>query len=167
MKVILTKEVIGTGIPGDVVEVAGGFARNFLFPRNLAIDASKANLKDNERRKAKQEKKEVAKKAAAEDVKSKVESAKLVIKVDVGEAGKLYGSVTSQEIADEVFKQLKVEIDRKKILLNRTIKETGEIEVPVRLHQEVEAALKVSIEAVSASGGKEEEKAADQKEKKA
>ena len=161
MKVILTKEVIGTGIPGDEVEVAGGFARNFLFPKNLAVEASKANLKVNERRKAKQEKKETAKKSTAEDIKSKIESATLVIKVDVGEAGKLYGSVTSQEIADEVYKQLKVEIDRKKILLNRTIKETGEIEVPVRLHQAVEATLKVNIEP------RAEVKAASKAEKKA
>ena len=160
MKVILTKEVIGTGVPGDVVEVKSGFARNFLFPKNLAMEASKPNLKNNERRKGKQVKKEEAKKGAALETKTKLEAGVVVIKVDVGEAGKLYGSVTSREIAEEVEKQLGAEIDRRKILLNRTIKETGDIDVPVRLHQEVEAILKVKIESnVKEAPAKPEEKA--------
>ena len=146
MKVILTKEEIGSGVPGDVVEVAGGFARNFLFPRNLAILASKVNLKENERRAAKQTKKELAKKEAAEGMKTKIENQAIIIKADVGEGGKLFGSVTSREIAEEVLTQLGVEIDRRKILLNRTIKEAGEISVPVKLHSEVSADLKVKVE---------------------
>ncbi|MBU0687029.1 MAG: 50S ribosomal protein L9 [Candidatus Margulisbacteria bacterium] len=147
MKVILTKEVIGTGVPGDEVLVADGFARNYLFPRNLAIEATAPNLKENERRKDKQVKKESAKKQAAEDIKGKLEAQTIKIIVDVGEGGKLYGSVTSREIADEILKQLSVEVDKRKILLNRTVKETGTIEVPIRLHAEVEAAIKVNIEA--------------------
>jgi large subunit ribosomal protein L9 len=146
MKIILTKEVIGTGVPGDVVEVAPGFARNYLFPRNLAVDASDANLKTNNRRREKQNKIETAKKVAAQHLKTKLESGPVVIKVDVGEEGKLYGSVTSREIAEEVLTQLGTEIDKKKILLNRTIKETGKLDVPVKLHAEVTATLRVVVE---------------------
>ncbi|MFA4857880.1 MAG: 50S ribosomal protein L9 [Candidatus Margulisiibacteriota bacterium] len=145
MKVILTKEVIGTGVPGEVVEVSDGFARNYLFPRNLAAEASTQNLKTNERRKEKYKNQEAAKQAAAEETKAKLEAATIVIKVDVGEEGKLYGSVTTKEIAEEIFAKLGLEIDKRKILLNKTIKEAGDIAVPVKLHKEVEAILKIQV----------------------
>jgi large subunit ribosomal protein L9 len=146
MKVILTKEVIGSGVPGDIIEVAAGFARNYLFPRNLAIEASAPNLKTNERRKEKQKKIELAAQTEAEALKARLEGKEVLIKVEAGEEGKLYGSVTSREIAEEVLTQLGVEIDKRKILLNRTIKETGTVEVPVKLHAKVSATIKVKIE---------------------
>jgi large subunit ribosomal protein L9 len=74
-----------------------------------------------------------------------LEGTAVVIKVDVGEEGKLYGSVTAKEIAEEAFAQLGIEIDKRKILLNKTIKETGDLEVPVKLHKEVEAILKIQV----------------------
>jgi large subunit ribosomal protein L9 len=159
MKVILIEEIRGLGTRGDVVSVKDGYARNYLFPKNLAREATAGNLKSVEQEKKKwallsQKEKEVAEKAA-----NAVKGVKITIEKRVGEAGQLFGSVTANEIAD-ALEAKGVEVDKRRIELAHPIKSVGVHEVDVRLHREVTAHIKVEVVAQGVERIDEEEAAA-------
>jgi large subunit ribosomal protein L9 len=146
MEVILKKDVKGTGKEGDVVKVSDGFARNKLIPGGLAVEATEANKRAIAREKAKAAEKYAQDKEAAEQLAAKLTAAPVVVKTKVGDNGKLFGSITSMDIAQAVSEQLGTEVDKKKIVLDKPIKEVGETEVTVKLFQDVAAKVKVVIE---------------------
>ncbi|HHU91898.1 MAG TPA: 50S ribosomal protein L9 [Halanaerobiaceae bacterium] len=144
MKVILKEDVKKLGSRGDIVNVSDGYARNYLFPRGLAEEANKGNIqqqKDREKARLKRMKEE---KAAAEEMASRMEKEKFVIPVKAGEQGRLFGSVTSKDIADAVEKA-GYEIDRRKIQLDENIKSLGMHKVKVRLYEDVVADIKIQV----------------------
>lgn len=146
MEVILKKDVKGTGKEGDVVKVSDGFARNKLIPGGLAVEATEANKRAIAREKAKAAEKYAQDKEAAEQLAAKLTAAPVIVKTKVGDNGKLFGSITSMDIAQAVSEQLGTEVDKKKIVLDKPIKEVGETEVTVKLFQDVAAKVKVVIE---------------------
>lgn len=145
MIVILNKDVKGTGKAGEIVKVSDGFARNMLFPRGLAVEATEKNQKALEREKEKIEKKKAEEKKEAEEIKEKIESVKLTIATKAGEGGKVFGSITSKDIAEELEKQYKITVDKKKIQMDGSIKTIGNVVVPIKLYSEVTAKLNVEI----------------------
>ncbi|MBQ4595451.1 MAG: 50S ribosomal protein L9 [Firmicutes bacterium] len=141
MIVILLKDVKGTGKAGEVVKVSDGYARNMLLPKGLAKEATEGNVRNLEKQKAiAAEKKEAAQKQAEEMSKITV-----IVKSKGGENGKLFGSITSKDIADALEKQEGIKVDKKKIDLAAPIKQTGDTEVTVKLFPEVSAKLKVTV----------------------
>lgn len=146
MEVILKKDVKGTGKEGDVVKVSDGFARNKLIPGGLAVEATEANKRAIAREKAKAAEKFAQDKEAAEQLAARLTAAPVIVKTKVGDNGKLFGSITSMDIAQAVSEQLGTEVDKKKIVLDKPIKEVGETEVTVKLFQDVAAKVKVVIE---------------------
>ena len=145
MLVILKKNVKGTGKAGDIVKVSDGFANNRLIPAGLAVPATNQNVKSAEKQKAFIEKKNAEEKAAAEATAKKLEFKTVTIKTRVGDNGKLFGSITSMDIADAIQKQVGNKIDKKKIVLSKPIKEIGEHTGEVKLYPEVSATVKVVI----------------------
>lgn len=146
MKVILLKDIKGSGVKGDVVNVSDGYARNYLFPRGLAIEADAGSLR-NLKNKAKAEEKRAEQAAEdAEGLAEKISQITLVIKAKSGENGKLYGSVTNKEIADELKKQHKITVDRKKIVMPEPIRQLCTVTLDVKLYPEVVGKLKVQVE---------------------
>jgi large subunit ribosomal protein L9 len=144
MKVILTEEIRGLGTRGDVVSVKDGYARNYLFPKNLAREASTGNLKqiEHERRKwgmLAQQEKDAAQKAA-----DSVKGVKVQVQKRVGEHGQLFGSVTANEIAD-ALEAKGVNVDKRRIELAHPIKTIGVHDVEVRLHKDVSAQIQVEV----------------------
>lgn len=146
MLVILQKDVKGTGKKGEIVKVSDGFANNRLIPGGFAIPATDKNVRTVEKQKKIIAQKQAEDKAAAEAGKAKLESKPVVIKTKVGGGGKLFGSITSMDIADAIKDQIGKTIDKKKIVLSKPIKEIGETEVEVKLFPEVTAKVKVIIE---------------------
>ncbi len=144
MKVILKADVKDLGRIGEVVTVKDGFARNFLMPKGLAVDASTKNVKLFEHEKKKIV--EMAKKmrTGAEGLAEKIAETRITIKAKAGEEEKLFGSVTAMDIA-EALKSAGVEIDRKKIHIEEPIKRLGEYKVSVKLHSDVAAELTVNV----------------------
>lgn len=145
MKVILLEDVKTLGKKGEIVNVNDGYARNFILPKKLGLEATGKNLNDLKLQKSNQEKiakenLEAAKKLAAE-----LEAAKVELKIKVGEGGRVFGSVSSKEIAAAAKSQLKIDIDKKKIQQKEAIKSLGTHLVPVKLHPEVTAELKVVV----------------------
>lgn len=144
MKVILREDVNKLGRMGDLVNVADGYARNFLLPRNMAALATTKNIKSLEHEKrviADRVKKE---KTAAEEEAKKISAVSVSIPVQVGEEGKLFGSVTSKDIADAIAAQ-GFEIDKRRIQLEKPIKEIGTFMVSVKVHHDVTAQVKVEV----------------------
>lgn len=145
MKVILTEDVQGLGSTGDVTDVAQGYASNFLIPRKMAVPATPGNLKHWDDKRTWIVKREAASRAEAEAIAAKIEGGKLTIIAKAGEEGRLYGSVTVKDIAAKILDELKVEVDRKKILLPEPIKTAGEHEATVRIYKDVEAKVVVDV----------------------
>lgn len=145
MKVILLSEVKSLGKKGDVVLVADGYARNFLLPRKLAMAATEGNLKTLEQLKEAEAKKEAILKREAEELAAKLTGKTIGIAAKAGKEGKLYGSITSKDIAETLKKQLDVEVERKHICLTEPIKTTGEFAVTLKLYHEVEVELSVEV----------------------
>ena len=143
MKVILLQDVKGSGKAGDVVKVSDGYARNLLIPKGFAIEANDKNMKALKKKKAEEEAQYQADKAAALEVKAQIEAKEFVINTKGGENGKLFGSITSADIADAVKEQSGTDIDKKKFQLYSPIEQVGDFEVPVKLFHEVSAVLKV------------------------
>ena len=146
MKVIYLQDVKGSGKKGEMKNVADGFARNMLLPKGLAVEATEANKRAIAREKAKAAEKYAADKAAAEAQAKQLTAAPVVVRTKVGDNGKLFGSITSMDIAQAVSEQLGTEVDKKKIVLDKPIKEVCETEVTVKLFQDVAAKVKVVIE---------------------
>ncbi len=155
MQLILRADVENLGRLGEVVTVKPGYGRNYLVPQGLAMAASEANLKVFERERKKLQARMDATRAAAQDVADKLAGLALTIEVRVGENDKLYGSVTSAQIAD-LLAASGVEIDRKKIVLDEPIRSLGDYVVEVKLHHDVRG--KVAV-AVVRQGGQEEPQA--------
>ena len=144
MKVILTADVKGKGKKGEMVTVSDGYARNFLFPRNLAINAdaqAMTELKNREESKAFHIAED---KKAAQAICDKINKQTVVIKAKAGASGKLYGAITSKEIADEIKKQFAVDVDKRKISVN-DIKAAGEYSADVKLYNGIVAQVTVSV----------------------
>lgn len=146
MKVILSKDVQGTGKAGEVKDVADGYARNYLIPRKLAIPATGGALKNVEAKKASEQKKAAAEEASARALADRLTSAPVVLTAKVGDQGRLYGSITSGDIADQLSAQLRQPIDKRKIELDEPIRQLGTFEVTIRLHRAVTAAVKVDVQ---------------------
>jgi len=144
MKIILRQEVDALGFEGQVFDVADGYARNYLIPKGLAFEATAQNVKFMEMQKKKIEVKRLKAKEDAEKVKEQISDLVITIAQKAGEEDKLYGSVTSMDIADYLEKQ-GIVIDRKKIRLDKPIKTLGEFSVAVKLHPDVLASLKVVV----------------------
>ena len=145
MKVILTAEVQGKGGEGDVINVARGFANNYLIPRGLAILATPGNWKQLEQRKNSIAKREEKRFADAANLKEKLESETVFVAAQVGDEGQLFGSVTSVMIAEAASAQFGVEIDKRRVELKSPIKTAGEFEVAISLYRSTKATLKVLV----------------------
>ena len=145
MKVILNKDVKGTGKAGDVVTVSDGYARNMLIPRGLATEATQSNIRQLEKQKAIAAEKKAEEKAAAQELAEKLNKASIKMKIKAGEGGRIFGSITSKDIADAINMQLGMDIDRKKVKLDAPIKQVGQTDVDMRLYQDVNAKIKVII----------------------
>lgn len=145
MKVILLKDVKGLGKEGDLVNAKTGYARNFLFPKELAIEATPANLKSWKEEQKELEAKRKAEKEEALKVKERLEEITVEIKGKGGEGGRLFGSITSKDIGESLKKDHKVDIDRRKIELKDNIKTAGLTSVEVRVYPEITASLKVNV----------------------
>ena len=146
MEFILKQDVKGTGKAGQVVKVSDGYARTKLIPGGLAVEATPANKKAIEREKAKAKEKYEADKAAALDLAHQLADKIIVVKTKVGESGRLFGAITSKEIASAITEQTGVEVDKRKIVLDKPIKETGVETIEIKLFQDVKAKVVVKIE---------------------
>ncbi|MDR2515494.1 MAG: 50S ribosomal protein L9 [Christensenellaceae bacterium] len=144
MKVILLKDIKGTGKKDQIIEASDGFARNYLLPRKLAVEASAANLNAIAGAKAAADHRREAERLAALEQAKKLEEFTVTVSVRAGEKGRLFGKVTNQEIADALKAQFGLEIDRRKISVG-TIKELGENEAELKLFAEISAKLKLRI----------------------
>src|SRR5690625_5164433 len=145
MKVIFIKDVKGNGNKGDVKDVSEGYARNYLLKNKLAIEATPGNLKALEARKRKSDQLEQKEKEEAMDLKDKLADLTIEMKAKSGEGGRLFGSITSKQIADILKKEHGYKIDKRKIELNEPIRALGYTTVPVKLHPEVSGSVKVHV----------------------
>ena len=147
MKVILLEDVKSLGKKGEIVNVNDGYARNFILPKKLGLEATSKNLNDLKLQKQNDEKvaqeKLDAAKALAEEIKEK----SITVKIQAGVEGKVFGSISSKEIATEAKKQLNMDIDKKKIVIPDAIKSLGTYNVNIKLHKDVTATLTVKVEA--------------------
>ncbi len=145
MKVILLDEIKGKGGEGDVVEVAQGYAENFLFPKKLAVAATKGNLKQLDERRNNIAKREAVRLATANETKAAFEGKTVTVDVKVGDEGILFGSVTAAMIADAIKDQLGMDIDRKRVELGKPIKVAGAHTVAISLYREIKAEVVVLV----------------------
>ncbi len=148
MKVILLEDVKNVGKKGQVVEVSDSYARNVLIKKKQGLEATGKNMNDLKLQKANDEKVAAQNLADARVLAEQIEKSSIVLKVKVGEGGKLFGSISTKEIAEAVKEQLDLEVDKKKIQLTNPIKSTGEMDVPIKLHTKVTARLKVHVESL-------------------
>ena len=144
MKVILTEEIRNLGTRGDVVNVKDGYARNYLFPKNLAREATAGNLKSIEQERKKWAQLAQQEKAAAEKAAASVQGVKITLQKRIGDRGQLFGSVTANEIAD-ALEAKGIEVDKRRIELAHAIKSAGIHDVDVRLHREVTVHIQVEV----------------------
>ncbi len=158
MKVILLGELRGKGGEGDIVDVAQGYAENYLFPNKIAQPATPGNIKQLEQRRHNIERREAERIAAAEATKAALEGKSVTVDAKIGEEGQLFGSVTPAQIADAVQAQLGVEVDRKRIGRGNAIKTSGRHAVEINLYREISATVTVLV------GVTEEEPAADEEQ---
>lgn len=147
MIVILNRDIKGTGKVGDVVNVSDGYARNMLLPKGYATEATEGNIRNLKKQKAIAAEKKAEEKAAAQQTAEKIGKVSVEIKTKAGEGGRIFGSITSKDIADALKAQHNITVDKKKILLDSPIKQTGEMTVEIKLYTDVNAKLKVVVNA--------------------
>jgi len=145
MKVILLKDVAGQGKRGDVINVAEGYARNYLFPRGLAGEASKGRMKEMADRRQATEVKERKIEQAARELAKRLNNLTVVVKTKTGEAGRLFGSVNNKDVADALADQHKIKLDKKKLVIKEPIKQLGSYPVTAKLHPAVQAEILVEV----------------------
>lgn len=145
MKVILTDELRGKGGEGDIVEVAQGYAENFLFPNKMALPATPGNIKQLEERRHNIEKREAERIAAAEALKAAIDGKSVTVDAKIGEEGQLFGSVTPAQIAEAIKAELGVEVDRKRVGRGNAINTSGKHEVEVNFYREISATVTVLV----------------------
>ena len=145
MKVILLEDVKALGKKGEIVNVNDGYARNFILPKKLGLEATSKNLNDLKLQNANEERKAKEILEAAQAFAKDLESKSVVIKMKAGEGGKAFGSVSSKEITKAIQDQLGMEIDKKKLVLPEPLKTFGTHEVPIKLHRDVTGKLAVKV----------------------
>lgn len=145
MKVILLEDVKSLGKKGQIVNVNDGYARNFILPKKLGLEANNKNLNDLKLKKANDEKIAQEQLEEAQELGKKIEAGKVTLAIKVGEGGRTFGSVSTKEIAAAVKEQMGYDVDKKKIQLKEAIKTLGTYNVPVKLHTKVTAELKVVV----------------------
>lgn len=164
-EVILKENIPGLGAEADVVKVRRGFARNFLVPQGKAYEVTPANLKRLNLLKAKRAEREARELNEAEELARKINRVKLDFILETGETGKAFGSVTAKDIEDKLLAETDIKVDRHRIRIERPIKESGEMEVPIQLHAEVTATLKLEVKAHTPAPKEPESEAKDSKAK--
>jgi large subunit ribosomal protein L9 len=145
VKVVLRDDVENVGRKGDLIEVADGFARNYLVPRGLAMKATKGVLQQAEAMRRNREARETREREAAQALADQLTGRRIEVRARAGEGGRLFGSVTNVDIIDAVRAQTGVDLDRRKTQLAEPLKELGASEVPVKLHSDVEVTLTVDV----------------------
>lgn len=145
MKVILTQDIKGVGKKDEIINANDGYARNYLFPKKLAVEANAANMSALKGRQDSVNFKKEQEKEQANRIKEKISKIMLKIKVKAGKNGKIFGSITAKEIATELKNQYKIEVDKKKINLKEPIKELGTFTVDVKLYEGIIGKLKINI----------------------
>jgi large subunit ribosomal protein L9 len=145
VKVVLRDDVENIGRKGDLIEVTDGFARNFLVPRGLAMKATKGVVQQAEAMRRNREARDARDREAAQALADQLTGKRIELRARAGEGGRLFGSVTSADLADAVRAQTGVEVDRRKTQLAEPLKELGVVEVPVKLHADVEVTLTVDV----------------------
>ena len=146
MKVILLEDVKSLEKKGQIVDVSDGYARNFILAKKLGLEATSKNLNDLKLKKAHEDKLAAQRLQEAKDFAAKLEGLQVTLKIKAGEGGKLFGSISSKEIAEAAKEQLGLEIDKKKLVLPNPIKAIGTTDVPVKLHPQVTGELKVIVQ---------------------
>ena len=145
MKVILLKDVKGTGKKGEVKEVSDGYAKNFLLPKKMAVVADNTNIKElNEKNKSKENKAQKEYEAAVE-LGKKMEDMAINIYSKAGDGGRLFGSITSKDIAEQLKKQHSIEVDKRKVMLDEPIRVLGSRFVEIKIHQKVTTKIRVDV----------------------
>jgi large subunit ribosomal protein L9 len=144
MRVILRQDMDGLGLEADIIDVAKGYGRNYLIPKGIALEATPQNIKSLELHRKKIELRRIKAREEAEKLKQKVEGTVVTLSQKAGEEGKLYGSVTSMDIAS-VLKKQGIFIDRRKIILEKPIKTLGEFKISIKIYPEVMAAISVVV----------------------
>lgn len=145
MKVILLKDVKGTGKKGEIKEVSDGYARNFLLKKGVAVEANQANMKELDEKSKSKERKALIEYEEAVLLGKQMENVNIQIEVKSGEGGRLFGSITSKEIAEQLKKQKKIDIDKRKILMDEPIRTLGSTLVEIKLHQKVTTKIRVDV----------------------
>lgn len=145
MKVILLKDIKGTGKKGDIKEVSDGYARNFLFPKKLAVAADNTSVKELNEKNKSQEIKAQKEYEAAVELGKKMEEMNVVIYSKAGDGGRLFGSITSKDIAEQLKKQHSIEVDKRKISLDEPIRVLGSRFVEIKIHQKVTTKVRVDV----------------------
>ena len=148
MEVILLEDVKTLGKKGQIVKVNDGYARNFILPKKLGVEANSANRNDLKLHNANEEKIAKEKLEDAKKLAQLLEKSKVVIKIKAGKGDKVFGAISGKEISAEAKKQLNLDIDKKKIVLDEPIKTLGSHDVKIKLHKDVTASLKVEVEGV-------------------
>lgn len=146
MKVVLTQEVKGLGAPGQIKDVADGYARNYLLPQGLATIATPGAIKEVEQRQAAEHKRQAKLDEEMRSVGKKMDGTTVKVRSKVGEGGKLYGSITTQDVAEALEKQAGQTVDRRKIEIEEPIRHVGEYKIPVRLSRNVVANINLVVE---------------------
>ena len=145
MKVILLEDVKSVGKKGELVNASDGYAKNFLFPKKLAVEATKSNLNDFELKQKAEAKRKKEELEQAQNMAKEIEHKTVTVKVKTGENGKLFGSVTNKEVAEEIVKQTGMQIDKKKVSIGDPIKMVGERTAVIKLHPKVSAEITIKI----------------------
>lgn len=148
MKVIFLQDVKGKGKKGETKNVADGYAHNFLLKNNLAVEATAANMKSLEAQKQKQKREEAEELQEAKQLKEVLEKLTVQLSAKSGEGGRLFGSITSKQITEELSKTHQIKLDKRKMDLEEPIRSLGVTNVPVKLHHEVTATLKVHVKEI-------------------
>lgn len=145
MKVVLLKDVKSLGKKDDIVNVSDGYARNYLIPKDLAIEATSGKLKEIHSKRKASENKKAREFEEAKELAKRINQLEVVIKTKAGSSGKLFGSITNKDISDIIKKRHKIEIDKKKIVLNEQIKALGEHEIEIKVYPEVTSKIIVKV----------------------
>ena len=145
MKVILLENIKNVGKKDEVINASDGYARNYLFPKKLAVEANTENMSKLKSREHADKYRKDQERKQAEEIAKKMQGIMLKVKVKAGENGKIFGGVTSKEISDELKKQYQIEVDKKKILLSENIKNLGMFVVDIKLYEGVLGKLKVDV----------------------
>ena len=145
MDIVLLEDVKALGKKGQIIKVNDGYARNFILPKKLGLEATSKNLNDLKLQKANDARIAAEQLAAAKELGAKLDESTVTLSIKAGEGGRAFGSVSNKEISKAISDQLNLDIDKKKIVLNDPIKSIGSFEVPIKLHKEVTARLSVKV----------------------